>query len=319
MRRPFAIIGDLPGQRLTGVHERFAEGVEPLSGKRSAAGGPVGHEQHGVVGARVAIHAHAVEGLLRRLPQEPLGIGRPDRSIGEDDAKHCRHPRTDHRRALGHAEERVVVAIHGERRAGELGTGVGRHHAPGRSDGRVGIAAEFRGHRVDAGLDFFQRQELPNDAGREHEGSGLVHAHGLGGGRSHRPRIVEATPTGAGVGVARIDGDHTEAIARRAAAVKRHRCRKHEVCRVDARGRGIAVRHDQRDVLSSGISLQAGVGAGGAESPGQGRNRQANGCFSDGHGFSRVMPPGRMSGVPAGSGQVGIACVSRAVPSFRAG
>ena len=57
----------------------------------------------------------------------------------------------------------------GEGRAGELGTGVGGHHAAGGGDNRVGVVGELRRHQAEPALDLREGEKLPDHAGGEDE------------------------------------------------------------------------------------------------------------------------------------------------------
>ena len=257
---PFAVVGDLAGERLAGIDERPAEGLEAFSSERSAAGGAVGQQEHGVVGARVAVDAHAVERLLRRLAEQPLGVGRRERRVGENHAEHRGHAGADHRRAFRHAEERVGDSSGVERRAGELGPRVGGHHAAGRGHHRIGIGAQTAGHDLDARLDLSERQELTDDAGREHEHARFGHGERSGRSAGHRGGIVEAAGARAGVGVARVDRDRAKARARRAGPIEGHGGGEHEIRGVDPGRSRRQVGHDERDVFAGRVALQARMG-----------------------------------------------------------
>ena len=214
--------------------------------------------------------------------------------IGEDDAEHRRQLRAHHRRPLRHAEQRVSGATGGEGRAGELGTSVGGHHAAGGGDNRIGIVGELRRHQSQPLLDLRKGEKLPDHpSGEDEDGIGRSADLFASDGR-HPLGIGQAPGSRAGVGVAGIDGDRPEALARRPRPVVDHRRRADEVRGVDAGRGGRAVGNHQRHVLTGRIPLQSGVDAGDAEALRERWNRETQRSFSDGHGG---VPAGKRNGI----------------------
>ena len=232
----------------------------PASG--CAAGRSVGQQQHRVVGAHVAVDADAIETVARGRGERSLGRGRREGGVGHDQRQHGGHVRAHHRRAFGHAGDLNFAAVDRHGPAGQFVDRVGGQHAAGGRKQTGFVAAQFHGGRGDALLDLVHRQKGADHAGRKHQR--LIGLGAAGGGRQagHFLGVAQAALAGAGVGHARANHHGADPIARRAAAIERHRGGADQVLRVNARRRSRRLRHDQRQILLLRIALDAAMNAG---------------------------------------------------------
>ncbi len=170
---------------------------------RGHTGRTRGEQDHGVVrgGAPVDVQLveRPVDGGAEGVPQR----GCVDGGIRGHHGQHRRHVGPDHAGSLGDPADTEAVA----RSVGLLRHGV-RGHDPARRR-RVGLGApgEQRERVVDSGDDPIHRQMCPDRARRADQRLGRVAVQRRRHVGCHRPRVIETTRAGAGVGPARVDHD----------------------------------------------------------------------------------------------------------------
>ena len=133
----FAVPHDELGELLREVREHLLHGF-PVLGRRRvdglAAGGTVGEDGEGVVGACAAVYADGVEGAVDGVGEERSESCGWDGSVGAEDTEERGHVWMDHAGAFGHSCYRIGDGRRGgesECPGEELGESVGRAYRSG--------------------------------------------------------------------------------------------------------------------------------------------------------------------------------------------
>ena len=166
-----------PGDRLDRAAQRGRAGLAGVH--RGCARRPDASQEHGVVGARVAVDRELVPGPRRPRREEPVERGRDRGRVGEDDGEHRRHARVDHPDALGdpgdgdgHGRRRPRPAARGGRVAIFVVESVVRSATRRGREGLVGGGELAGRHAAIVAGDLVHRQPRADDARREVEDRG---------------------------------------------------------------------------------------------------------------------------------------------------
>ncbi|MBN8921214.1 MAG: hypothetical protein J0H62_11280, partial [Rhizobiales bacterium] len=165
--RPLGVDGDLAGELGAHAADRVAERRQVVPGERRA--GAVGEREHGVVRARVALDADAVERGLAPGLQDRVEVGGGDGGVGHHEPEHGRQVRADHRRALREAGDRDRPAGELQHARGDLDPGVGGEDGVGRVVERLAAGGGGGDGLRDTGLEHRHRQRAADHPGGRDE------------------------------------------------------------------------------------------------------------------------------------------------------
>ncbi len=227
-----------------------------------AAGLAVGEDEQRVVGAGVALDAHAVEGLGGGGLRQGGEVGGRDAGVAEDEGEHRRHVWTDHGRALGHAGQAHVRAGCVKGPQGQLGARVGGEDGVGHGVEGVRARLHGRGGLADAAFDDRHGQVPADHAGAADDDLFRAAADRLRSHGRHAPRVVQAALPRAGVGIARTDDHPAGHVGRQPLFTDAHRGGADAVARDPSRGGRRHVADDQRQVEPARLRPEAAVDAG---------------------------------------------------------
>ena len=208
--RAFAIaddgLGEFEGEAAKQVFELFVARVGDVVDFALAvfAGGD---DDEAVVGAGVAVHGDAVEGVVGDFLRHQLEDGLGNFGIGGDEAEHGRHVGMNHAGAFGDAggADGVFFADFAFARGG-FGDGVGGH------DGARGIRPAGRAHFGQGSNNFVGGQGFEDDAGGEGEDLGRGAACLFGRRFADGHGAVKAFFARSRVGVAGVDDEGSYAV-----------------------------------------------------------------------------------------------------------
>ena len=205
-----AVGGDAAGHIHADHVQNLGEGGLVRLSLHGHAGGAVGQQEQGVVGAGVAVHGHHVEALVGAGLQHGLHHGGVDLGVGGDVGQHGGHVGVDHAGALG-------AGADADGAAGQLQL-IGHFllHQVGGHDGPGCVGALLHAHVGDDAAHALQHllhgELLADDAGGAHEHLVLPQAQQLLRLGLHRLGVLDALLAGGGVGVAAVD-DHGAGLA----------------------------------------------------------------------------------------------------------
>ncbi len=121
-------------QAVQGLGEGCKHGVGSVTDLANTAFGSLSRceEQNRVARRGIAVDGDAIECPISRGREKSLQHRLRNRSIGEHEAEHGRHIRSDHAGTLAEPGERHLARLHGYAPYRELGIGVRRHDCPRR-------------------------------------------------------------------------------------------------------------------------------------------------------------------------------------------
>ncbi len=171
----------------------------------------VGEAQDGVVGGHVAVHEDAVEGEFDGFLKAGGESAAEDGGVGGDEAKHRGHVGINHTGAFGADADGDGEAVDAHLDGGVLGPCVAGHNSV--REVEPGVGGEFGDGFADT-FTYGRHWERAADAtGGADEHFGVFASEGEGGEAGGFFGVSNALDTGAGVGVAAVGGDGTDAPA----------------------------------------------------------------------------------------------------------
>ncbi len=252
---------------------------------------PVGQDQHGVVGAGVAVDADGVEAAVDGAAQGSLQRRRLDGRVGRHHRQHGGHVGMDHSRALGQAQQAGWPSL--SRR--QLGLGVGGHNGlRGQSSSFLALAGlrpRQRAGFTNPRLHLVHRQrEADHAGGHDQRRAGRQAQRGLGQ-RGHAGRVNHPLLAGAGVGVARVDHHraHGRRVGLQGRAIIQHRRGRETVLGEDA-GRAARRIADDQGQIQRAAAIGRGLGLEAARDAGETKARNGDLCHR--YLVSRAGRPG---------------------------
>ena len=203
----FAIADDGFGEL---VHNKAESVFENLTLFASAsncfvAGGTVGEDQDGVVGAGVAIDGDAIEGMLEGAFEGSFQTGFGDVGISGDVTKHGRHIGIDHARSFGTSADADALLPNLKRDCEFLLVSIARDDGAG--DVVSIFGSEISKQLFVVRIDSVHREGEANDPSGTHCNLPLFNLEKLGDAFGHRFCIGDANRTRAGIGIATVGDD----------------------------------------------------------------------------------------------------------------